>query len=62
MRVIERKELPEIEIHCDSCDSLLAYTKKDIKTISLLRNLGLTTCDAVTCPVCGKYVLIEKIN
>ena len=62
MRVIERKEIPEIEIHCNSCGSLLAYTKKDIKTISLLRNLGITTCDVVTCPICGEYILIEEIN
>lgn len=62
MRIIERIDLPEIQIRCDCCNSLLAYNKKDIKTISLLRNTDFVDFKAVVCPVCREYILIERVS
>lgn len=61
MRIIEKGTLQETEIRCEECGSVLAYTKGDIKTISLLRLGDLVDFKAVVCPVCGEYILIERV-
>lgn len=56
MRIIEKVELPETEIRCDTCHSLLAYNQKDIKNISYS---ALVNVKVVKCPVCGEYITID---
>lgn len=61
MRIIEKGNLQETTIKCEECGSVLAYTKKDVKTISLMRFTDLVDFKAVVCPVCREYILIERV-
>lgn len=61
MRIIEKGTVQETTIKCEECNSVLAYTKKDVKTISLLRWNELVDFKAVVCPVCREYILIERV-
>lgn len=60
MRIIELVELPETEIRCNTCHSLLAYNQRDIKNISKLRDSDLVNAEAIKCPVCGDYIIINN--
>jgi ribosomal protein S27E len=55
----EKVELPETEIRCDTCHSLLAYNQKDIKNISKMCYSDLVNVKVVKCPVCGEYITID---
>lgn len=59
MKIIERVELPEIEIRCNNCYSLLAYNQRDIKNISKMCCSSLVDVKVIKCPVCGDYITID---
>lgn len=47
------------EIKCDICDSLIGYTKQDIRTDSLEVFGNYTFYERVKCPACGNYIIIN---
>ena len=56
MRII-RNGLEETEILCFECNSLLAYTQKDIycNEIEIMMLIGIDKC--IKCPVCGTEIV-----
>ena len=59
MRILKKVDLPETAICCDTCHSLLAYNQKDIKNISKMCHSTLVNVQAVKCPVCDDYIIIN---
>jgi hypothetical protein len=59
MRIIEKVELPETEIRCWNCHSLLAYNKSDIVCLERIHCGELYTNKVVKCPACKKFINIE---
>ena len=45
-----KKEKPQEEIICPTCENLLLYEKEDVK-------IGYLGCESITCPECGTEML-----
>ena len=45
-----KKEKPQEEIICPTCENLLLYGKEDVK-------IGYLGCESITCPECGTEML-----
>ena len=45
-----KKEEPQEEIICPTCENLLLYGKEDVK-------IGYLGCESITCPECGTEML-----
>ena len=56
MRVLDRKELKEFRVTCETCLSKLAYTKADEEVIYDNYNGELHDSNYVICPVCKQKV------
>ena len=48
--VAVKKEKPQEEIICPTCENLLLYEKEDVK-------IGYLGCESITCPECGTEML-----
>lgn len=59
MRIIERKELPEKEVRCPSCESLLAYNKNDISESTEELFGDWHNSKSIRCPVCKTHITVE---
>lgn len=58
MRVIKRVELPETEVTCDKCKSILGYNANDIRN-DIFDCLGeLHDSSYVICPICKNHITI----
>jgi len=58
MRIVEMGSLPEKEVVCKKCESILAYTEADIKHDSEELFGDFHTNSSVKCPVCGSKILL----
>lgn len=58
MRVVEVGNLPEKEVTCNKCNSVLAYTEVDVKheCEEVLGNFH--SHSDVICPVCGNRITL----
>lgn len=61
MRVIKRVELPETEITCEHCKSILAYNSKDIRN-DMFDCMGeLHDSQYIICPVCKYHIILSIV-
>ncbi len=50
--ILETGKIPKWIKRCDTCGSLIAYTKKDFKTIGYI--------DYISCPVCYQDIMVNS--
>ena len=58
MRIIKYGTLNEIEITCENCGSILAYTKNDIENSSGEYFGDFYSSTYITCPVCKEKIIL----
>lgn len=58
MRIIKHGTLNEIEITCENCGSVLAYTKNDIKNSSGEYSGDFYSSTYIICPVCKEKIIL----
>lgn len=52
--VLETGTIPKWIKRCDTCGSLIAYTKKDVRSIGYI--------DYISCPVCAEDITVGNTD